>query len=269
MSSQIEKYRNNPPNQYINNQFNICPIKICQYIDNTDIRWDSIVDFGCGQGIKTLSIALMYPDKEIVGIDITNAFRQAKEFALEKLLLSKLPNNLHFYQIQPGQNLKTILKTNVDIVYSWSVLEHVKKGLLPNIIQDMYDSLNDLGIVFTQIAPLYFSPHGSHLKDYVSSPWAHLQLSHSELRELVEHKGNLGLSPDQINKRKWMFNNYERLNKLTAVELSNYFTDTGFIFKHKEVKKVSNKPPQNLLDIYGEKLLTNHEIIYIVQKSVA
>lgn len=150
----------------------------------------------------------------MVGADITETFQKAYEFAKDQLCLTKMPGNLSFYKITPGQSLGTILKP--DVIYNWSVLEHVERKLMPEIIRDMYQSLNEKGLVFVQIAPLYFSPFGSHLRDYVSEPWAHLELSHENLRLLVEDRDNEALSIEERNGRKWKFSQYELLNKITA-----------------------------------------------------
>ena len=212
-----DNIRKKPPSQFIDNQYNICPKIVSQYIESVNVEWSSMLDFGCGQGIKALSLALMHLEKTVVGVDITEAYQKAYEFARDHLHLTKMPENLRFYKITPGQSLGTIIKP--DVIYNWSVLEHVERKLIPEIIQDMYQSLNDKGLVFVQIAPLYFSPYGSHLRDYVSKPWAHLELSHEKLRFLVEDKDNETLSLDDRNRRKWMFTRYEALNKITAREL--------------------------------------------------
>lgn len=74
MIDTIKNVTNKPRTKYIDNQFNICPSKIFSYINRSNIEWKSIIDFGCGHGIKALSIALSHPDKLVYGVEITDAY---------------------------------------------------------------------------------------------------------------------------------------------------------------------------------------------------
>lgn len=260
----LDKIKRNPPNQYVNNQFNICPNKIKEYIDTKIGKYSSIVDFGCGHGIKALSLALSYPNIKVTGIDITDAFNVAKNFANKYLHMPSLPENLIFIQIDPGQSIESVAKP--DIIYSWSVLEHVDKELLPVVIRDMYHSISNDGIVFTQIAPLYYSPFGSHLREYIEEPWAHLKLSHADLQNEVERKNDTMLTEDQKKRRRWMFEKYTELNKVTAYEMEKYFDEAGFVYLHKEIVRCNHKPSEQLQAIYTDDALNTNELLFITSK---
>jgi len=248
---------------YYDNQFNRCPDAICKYVNFDDKNINTIIDFGCGHGIKALSIALRNPDKEVVGVDITDAFKKAKEFASSQLGID-LPGNLSFRKIMPGQSLRDFASPN--LIYSWSVLEHIQKNLLEKIIHDMNESLSPNGLVFTQIAPLYYSPYGSHLREYIKQPWGHLSMDYHTIKQITENGFGDILEETDKNKRKWMFDNYTRLNKITAEELTDYFVNAGFGFKGRKIINTSIKPPRSLLYIYNESALTNNEIIFVNNK---
>lgn len=248
-----------PVSPYNVNQYNNCPDIIARYLEQHARNKPVLLDFGCGQGIKTLSMALRYPDSQVVGVDITEAFSQASKFASDQLGMSRLPDNLEFRKISPGQSLASVARP--DFIYSWSVLEHVERRILPDIIRDMYESLNDGGIVFTQIAPLFFSPFGSHLRDFLAEPWAHLIHTHAALRQKVVDVA--GLSLDESNRRKWMFDRYEELNRISAAELLRYFAQGGFRLGSEELKRVDMPPPAFLLEAYGEDSLRINEVFLV------
>ena len=121
------------------------------------------------------------------------------------------------------------------------------------------------GTIFTQIAPLYYSPYGSHLREYIDDPWAHLSLTDSTLKRLVLEKP-LGKT-DQI-RAKWMHDQYMQLNKITAMELENLFIEAGFKFDTKKIFETSITPHKNLLEIFNKKTLTTYELIYVVKKLI-
>src|SRR6056297_1800495 len=104
----VEQLRTSPPDQYIGNQFNKCPQKIQEYLQAAGSDIQTVVDFGCGHGIKALSIALSNPERQVVGVDITRAFERASKFARESLGLETLPENLSFKQIRAGQSLREV-----------------------------------------------------------------------------------------------------------------------------------------------------------------
>ena len=249
---------------YVEKQFNYCPDIITEQLELNTANVRTIIDFGCGHGVKALAIALKYPDKQVIGVDITRAFEKAAEFSNDQLQAA-LPKNLSFVQIDPGQSLKTV--TSPDAIYSWSVLEHVERTLLPDIIADMHNSLSPDGQVFTQIAPLYYSPFGSHLREFIETPWAHLTLDHSTLKQRVERKHDQLLKQQDKRQRAWMFEQFNELNKITAEELSSYFADAGFEFKRREITKTQLEPPAMLHFAFTKDALLTNELRFITAKS--
>lgn len=265
LSKLIQELQTQPPTTYIDNQFNKCPSVILKNLEDSGVEWSSLLDFGCGHGIKALSLALQFPEKQVVGVDITNAFSEASKFARQYLSIDKLPSNLTFHKISPGQSLKTIC--NPDAIYSWSVLEHVHRTILPEIVNDMFDSLSANGIMLTQIAPLYYSPFGSHLGEFKHEPWDHLLLSHRELYRKIVHDIESSVRNEYVDRKKWMFSRFEELNKITASELNGYLHDAGFTLTKDKRKKVRLTPPQELLTAFTEEALLTFEIIWIAKKN--
>lgn len=262
---EIKRLREQPPNAYIDSQFNHCPDRILPYIKAVGASAETVLDFGCGHGLKALSIALKNPNLNVIGVDITQAFDRAMDFAIETIGLNGLPDNLRFCQIDPGESLKEF--GPVDFIYSWSVFEHIEIELLQDIVSDMYASLSETGDMFCQIAPLYYSPYGSHLRDFLDEPWGHLLRTHANLRNLVQDAENPELSIDEINRRRWMFGQFEALNHLTAEHLEKILLTAGFVFNEKIINAVSLRPPVRLLDLFHKNALLENELLFVVSKS--
>lgn len=216
-----------------------------------------IVDFGCGRGIKTLALAAAYPEAEVIGVDITRAFGHANAFAA-KYLEGRIPGNLRYVQIAPGGSLAAVAAP--DVIYSWSVLEHVDRVILPSVLADMAAALTPGGIVVSQIAPLYFSPFGSHLRAFVDEPWAHLTLPHHVLRARVLEAGGSARGPDS---GAWMFDRYEELNRVTAPELFGYFRDAGLTARQEDLSRVTFQPPAHLGQAYDPEALRTNELFSV------
>lgn len=217
-----------------------------------------IVDFGCGRGIKTLALANAYPGAEVVGIDITRAFRHARDFA-DRHLDGAWPDNLRYEQIEPGDRLADRLQA--DVICSWSVLEHVDRAILPGVTADMAAALAEGGIVISQIAPLYHSPFGSHLRGFLDEPWAHLMLPHHHLRARVLTAGKG--KPKGPGSAEWMFARYEELNRITAPELFGYFRAAGLRPLQEDTRSVALEPPEPLRLSHDPQALRVYELFSV------
>src|SRR5262245_23588994 len=106
------------------------------HIYQTVIRWfadllpadATILDFGCGGGISALRFALEHPSWAVHGIDISDAAAGLGQLAAIELGLGDLPPNLECRQV-----LSTVYPfddTTFDLIFSWSVFEHVNEDLL-------------------------------------------------------------------------------------------------------------------------------------------
>lgn len=235
-----------------------CPTRLRAAMErHLDRAPGCIVDFGCGRGIKTMAIAAAFPEAEVIGIDITRAFGHSNTFAV-KYLGGKIPGNLRYEQIAPGDAL--VGRLAPDVIYSWSVLEHVNREILPSVLADMAAALTPGGVVISQIAPLYFSPFGSNLRAFVEEPWAHLTLPHHELRARVLGAAGAGRGPDG---GVWMFDRYEELNRITAPELFGYFREAGLTARQEDLARVSFEPAAHLSLAYDPDALRINELFLV------
>src|SRR5574340_431946 len=217
------------------------------------IAGSTLLDFGCGDGITDLGFALKYQPEKMIGVDITSTFTQLGQTAANQIGLKKLPENLDFRSISAGQPLAG--KTGIDAIFSWSTFEHIERPYLNRVIADLFRLLRPGGLFFVQIEPLYYSPNGSHLGRFVKEPWAHLLWEEVVLKKAVlDCAGDIPASEKEFNFFARSFEDYKafiyeeflKLNKLTAGELVGLFQDHGFRKIREERFKVALPAPANL-----------------------
>lgn len=230
-----------------------------------EVKSSRLLDFGCGDGIMALSLALRYKPQVVLGVDVTQTWPSLLNTARREIGLWWLPANLHFKQISPGQSL--VPDGPFDAVFSWSTFEHVDRSCLLDVLDDIYKSLRPSGLLFIQIEPLFYSPFGSHLGRFGIQPWAHLLLSEDELKEQV--MSFTGMIPAveieyhfHINSledyKHFIFDEYKKLNQLTAEELIQILTAVGFEILRQARGMVNLDVPPALLKNYRlDDLLTN------------
>ena len=158
---------------------------------------------------------------------------------------------------------------------SWSTFEHVQRDQLAPIFSDLYACLRPGGYFFVQIEPLFYSPFGSHLKRYDEVPWHHLLATEDELWNIVQaHQGSIDAAETDFGfadfgvdgYKKFVFNEYRALNRLTADELVQITTSVGFHVVRQERRSVDMSIPQALRGKYPDELLLNNEIFLLLGK---
>lgn len=222
-------------------------------------RWSSkvqtpgcrILDFGCGQGIAALGFALRDPTAIVSGIDV-DSFHDLLPGLSQRNLGKDIPGNLQFH-VSSGAGLP-FASNSFDLVYSWSVFEHVRKELIPQILEELSRVLKEDGHLFIQIDPLYFSPKGAHLYNAMETPWVHLLEQHDVLLEKVMASD----IPDQ--NKPGLIQQYESLNRITADELFDQLAASGFEIIRKSTTKSDLVPPDLLRKVYTDGVLTTNSV---------
>ncbi|MFT3778196.1 MAG: class I SAM-dependent methyltransferase [Ottowia sp.] len=233
-----------------------------------------LLNFGCGDGITDLALVLRHGATAIHGVDIRREYAKLPRIAREQLGLARLPAALTFETIAPGAPLAG-RHAGVDGIVSWSTFEHVARAQLPPILRDLHACLRPGGVFFLQIEPLFHSPWGSHLRRYDDVPWHHLLASEDELWQAMEaYQGEL--QPDEVDfgfadfgpegYKRWVFSEYQALNRLTADELVELAVRAGFTVRRQERRQVDLPIPEALLGRYPEALLRNNEILLLLGK---
>lgn len=154
-------------------------------------------------------------------------------------------------------------KREFDLIYTWSACEHISQDVFEYAMRQFHRLLRHGGCLFTQGAPLYYSPFGSHLSSYLPQPWAHLTMQ----QNLFFHK--LRLACDGDDEYTEMCSLYNTLNKMTHVQLSRAIENTGM----REIRSLLSKNPgyediqdSMLLSIYHKDILLTEQAVYLHTK---
>lgn len=239
-----------------------------------DVRTAKLLNFGCGDGITDLALVLRHGATAIHGVDIRREYAKLPRIAREQLGLSRLPAALSFETIAPSAPLAG-QRPLVDGIMSWSTFEHVQRDQLAPIFRDLHACLRPGGYFFIQIEPLFYSPFGSHLRRYDEVPWHHLLATEDELWKVIEaHQGpidametDFGFADFGVDGyKKFVFNEYRALNRLTADELVDIATSVGFHVVRQERRSLDMEIPAALRGRHADELLLNNEIFLLLGK---
>jgi len=231
------------------------------------------VDFGCGDGATTLGVA-EHVEADVLGLDLYLTFLHLPDLAQKNLGTPVLPSNLAFRQTRLGEPLP-LADASVDLVYSWSVFEHVAD--VPGVLAELARITKPGAVLFIQVEPLFYGPYGSHLQRLVDEPWAHLRLGEEEfLRraaaaqdEVPEHeKDTLYRDHSFAELKRYLLGEYRSLNRITAEELIRSVSATGFeIAVPRLIEAEGVVPDACLLEKYPRELLLTNQIVLTARKS--
>ncbi|MGY6214836.1 class I SAM-dependent methyltransferase [Methylolobus aquaticus] len=226
----------------------------------SDFPWTEaeVMDFGCGQGDMALGVACQLGCRRVVGTDIGAEFRDCRRRASSYLGMSDLPENLVFRRTSPGR--LDSRDDRFDLIYSWSVLEHVDQRFLEGTIEALRTALKAGGYLFVQIAPLYYSAEGAHLSHKIPEPWGHLT-NQSNIYRMKLHRSCP--TPDEF-KRLW--STFNTLNRITADQLESLLAEGGFRILRRYTTQCAAEPPAALLAVYREVVLRTEQIVLLAQR---
>lgn len=240
-----------------------------------DMSKARLLNFGCGDGITDLALVLRHGATRIHGIDIRQEYTKLPRIAREQLGMSRVPSALSFETIVPNEPLAT-RHAGYDGMLTWSTFEHVQRDKVLPILADLHACLRPGGVFFLQIEPLFHSPWGSHLRRYDDVPWHHLMASEEELWRIIEaHDGPLDASEVDFGfsdfgvdgYKRFVFREYQALNRLTADELVDLTKQAGFELLRQERRQVDLPIPAALKGRYQDDWLLNNEIMLLLGKS--
>jgi len=219
------------------------------------IRGADVLDFGCGEGVTALGLALAERPRRVVGVDIMPDPERCLPLAREQLGIESLPPELSLHRVAPGSLHDAA--DRFDIAYSWSVFEHVDQRLLGATLSLVRSSLRPGGLFLVQIAPLYFSAHGSHLTHRVKEPWFHLLAQDTVLRDRLAAE-----TPDP-EERRALESTYDTLNRITADELVESIRAAGFRILRTYTTRDREKPSPRLLRVFDRDTLTTNQVVVL------
>ena len=214
--------------------------------NDLDLDRCRILDFGCGSGYTAASFAARHPTAQVFGYDIEPVSVVSLERTLKAQAGLKLPSNLTLMQLQGG-GLPS--EAEFDLVFAWSVFEHVRRDWLADILAALHGRIKLDGLLFVLSEPLYFSPRGSHLHRFYTDAWQHLTISLDALRE-----GVLAAKADESELRAWQI--FAELNRMTADDLLETVGRAGFRLKREQRFRTDLVPGEALLRTYNADALT-------------
>lgn len=278
----ISDYLHGPPtwnsalisDEWFRSHFHYATDLVHQWLGSAlDLRTAKLLSFGCGDGITDLGLVLRYGATDIYGIDIRQEYAKLARISKEQLGLRRVPRSLRFDTIKPGTPLSGRMQVNG--IFSWSTFEHIQKDQLEPITRDLFNTLLPGGYFFLQIEPLFYSPFGSHLRRYDDVPWHHLLVSDEELWRVVQaHQGEIDGAERDFGfddfgvegYKRFVFNEYRNLNRLTADQLVDLMTSVGFTVAKQERRRVEMALPQALQGRYSDDDLLTNEVILLLAK---
>jgi SAM-dependent methyltransferase len=221
-----------------------------------------ILDFGCGHGTAALSLALHNPTARVVGIDIMPDVDECRQKAREQIGLEALPANLSLSRVEPGSLGDP--QARYDLIYSWSVFEHVDQTLLPRVVDQLRRALKPSGLMLVQIAPLYYSSEGAHLMAWVPERWGHLT------NQLNRYSDKLlrALHGDRAAYDR-LFSTFATLNRITAPQLVALIKAGGFEILRDYRTRDEHELPAELLGVYHEDALRTNQIVLLARPAAA
>jgi trans-aconitate methyltransferase len=217
-----------------------------------------ILDFGCGEGVTALGMAVRYRPNLMLGCDISAEVHHCADIAGTHFGLKETPANLRLMHVEPGSLIPEAV--DMDMVYAWSVFEHVSQDILGNTLDLLHGCLRDGGYLFIQIAPLFYSSQGSHMQEKVPEPWAHLSMQHN----LFMHRLSLACSNAAEYHR--LAGTYLTLNRITVPTLLDAISSAGFERVRTYTTKEDLKPSASLLTAYREEVLCTNQVAVLARK---
>jgi 2-polyprenyl-3-methyl-5-hydroxy-6-metoxy-1,4-benzoquinol methylase len=143
------------------------------YFSSADMSGKRILDFGCGGGASTVILARLFPQAEVIGVELMEdklamGRARAVHHGLKNIQFLASPDSFHV-----PRDLGTF-----DFAYLFAVYEHLLPEERPVIMRLVWEHLKPGGIVFIDATPHRYFPidtHSTHLPliNYLPDSIAH------------------------------------------------------------------------------------------------
>jgi SAM-dependent methyltransferase len=254
--------------------FSLAPrIALTDLAEVMSLKESSILDFGCGEGLMAKGLARY--TKEVHGVDLQSLFDGIEDrFDQVFGVGNGFPPVMSFQAVRANDPLP-FDDGRFDCVFAWSVFEHVDD--VPFALNEIHRVIRPGGAFFIQIAPLYYSPHGSHFRNILDEPWIHLRFEKEELFKRLRN-GSVEKVPaaareSGFNDRsaneiyQHIINGFNSLNKITVGELRTQVQRAGF--KIHRLLTTQDSPyeiPADLLELYSRDDLLDEQVVILMTR---
>ena len=223
--SQTELPSEHDPVAWFEDHFESASQQMIDFVagDGIDIEGKTVADIGSGDGIIDLGFATKARPGRLVGWDI-------RPTDVDALRRSASAAGVDF----PDDDVLTFAQSNgdfvpapddsYDIVYTWSVFEHVDRPV--RMLQEIHRILKPDGVLFFQLWPFFPSRHGGHVWMTDPEPFVHLRRSPFDLER--ELRGRQGTDPTRTADDE-----YRSLNRITLDSLQR-----ALLLAHLRISKV-------------------------------
>ncbi|HEY0182690.1 MAG TPA: class I SAM-dependent methyltransferase [Rhodopila sp.] len=247
-----------PVDAVYQNKFVGVPDVIAEWVrEHGGLAGRDVLDFGCGEATMALGIALRHGARRVVGVETHEEIDNCLPNARAQLGLERLPQNLELVRTGPDSSLEEL--GQFDVVYSWSVFEHVSQDLISDCFRKIKRVMRPHGVMFLQTTPLYYSAEGSHLKPWVPAPWAHLSMQQDLFYAALRASAD---SDEHANHLKWV---YETLNRATAPQLLRAARQAGFEIIREYRTHDELDIPDEIKEIYTPEALTTNQLVFLAR----
>jgi len=131
--------------------------QLLAYFDKSAFRGKRILDFGCGTGASTLSMAATFPETEVVGVELSESNVQMAT----KILAARGLSNCRFLLSPDGNSLPAGIGT-FDFVMLSAVFEHLLPDERRRVLPLVWETLNPGGVLFVNQTPYRYFPYEHH-----------------------------------------------------------------------------------------------------------
>lgn len=197
--------------------------KIYNYFKKGELSFKgkTVLDLGCGRGGKT-AFYKAEGASNVIGIDLrSDALKIASEMTKK--------HGVDSVGFILGNALRLPFKENFfDIIIMNDMVEHVPSSEMKKIFKEASRVINPDGFIILDFSP-YHNPRGSHLYDFVYTPYCHLLFSK---KALIEYCKQQSATP-------YVIKQFDELNRITKKQFYNIFTDAGLKIREMKVYRSS------------------------------
>lgn len=131
--------------------------QLLAYFDPSAFRRKRILDFGCGTGASTLCMAAMFPETDVVGVELS----QSNVEIARKVLAARGLSNAQFLISPDGNSLPAGIGS-FDFVMLSAVFEHLLPNERPRVMPLIWSCMNPGAALFINQTPYRYFPYEHH-----------------------------------------------------------------------------------------------------------